>query len=260
MTAVTERAVDEVGTGSTTDAGIDVAEVSAGYGGAPVIRDLSLQVPRGAVYGLTGPTGSGKTTLLRVLATLHPLSAGSIRLAGINPADDPAAARARIGYLPDRFGVYEALTAREYLDFYAGLFGVSGRRRRQSSEELLELFGLTDARNRPVRALSRGARQQLGMARCLVHDPAVLLLDEPTSGMDPEARLELREILTELARLGKTVLLSSTLLSEMADVCTHLGIMCGGRMAAHGEMAEVAPDGESLDEVFLRVTGEGNAT
>lgn len=256
MSAVTERTVDEAGMSSTADAAIDVVGMSAGYGKTLIIRDLSLQVPRGAVYGLTGPSGSGKTTLLRVLATLHPPASGTIRLDGMDPGENLAGVRARIGYLPDRFGVYDALTTGEYLDFYAALFGVSGRRRRQSTEELLELFGLTDMRDMQVRTLTRGSRQQLGMARCLVHDPAVLLLDEPAAGMDPEARLELREILTELARLGKSVLLVSTLLSELDGICTHLGILKEGRLVTQGDIADVAPDGESLEDAFRRVTGQ----
>ncbi len=251
--------MDDLEAGGTADAAIEVDGVTASCGAGHVIRDLSLHVPRGAVYGLTGPSGAGKSTLLRILATLHPPDRGTLRLDGKDPADDLRGARARIGYLPDHFGVYEALTAREYLEFFAGLFGVSGRRRRQSAEELLELFGLAGARDRPVKMLSRGSRQQLGMARCLVHDPAVLLLDEPAAGMDPEARLELREVLTELSRLGKTIVLSSTLLAELAEVATHLGIMREGRLVADGEVAELAADGESLDDVFLRVIGESSA-
>jgi ABC-2 type transport system ATP-binding protein len=235
---------------------VDAVGIGAGYGGTPIIRDLSLQVPRGTVYGLTGPSGAGKTTLLRVLATLHPLTAGTLHIDGVNPVKQAGAARARIGYLPDRFGGYDALTAREYLEFFASLFGVL--RRRQSADELLELFGLGAAADTPVRTLSRGARQQLGMARCLVHDPTVLLLDEPAAGMDLHARLELREMLTELARLGKTVVIGSSLLSEVAEVCTHLGILLDGRMAAQGAIQEVLRNGESIEDAFLRLAGEGS--
>jgi ABC-2 type transport system ATP-binding protein len=170
---------------------------------------------------------------------------------GIDILAHPAAARRHIGYLPDIAGLYENLTVREYLDFYAALQGIPARLRRQSTDELVELIGLTAERDRAVRALSRGMRQQLGVARCLIHDPSVLLLDEPAAGMDPRARLDLRDILQELARLGKTILISSHMLSELAEVCTHLGFMRAGELLAEGETEEMVS--AALPEARLRV-------
>jgi ABC-2 type transport system ATP-binding protein len=258
MTAVTERTVDGSGMEAATEVAIEVEGLSAGYAREPVIRDLWLSVPRGTVYGLLGPSGSGKTTLLRVLATLHPASSGSIRLDGIDSLRNLRKVRGRIGYVPERGGYYGDLTVREYLDFYASLFGVPARRRRQWGEELLELFRLSDSRDRPVERLSRGARQRLAIARALVHDPAILLLDEPTAGLDPISRLELREILVELARLGKTVLLASNLVSELEGICTHAGIMLRGRLVAGGDVTDLVSGDESLEGVFLRETVEGS--
>jgi ABC-2 type transport system ATP-binding protein len=255
MTVVTHPSVEEVRMEERDDIAIEVMDVSVRYGQRFALRDLSLRVPRGAVYGLVGPSGAGKSTTLRVLAALTEPEAGIVRVDGVDLRVDPRAARARIGYLPDVFGVYEAFTVREYLDFYAALFGVPARRRRQSTGELLELFGLTEQRDLPVRLLSRGPRQQLGMARCLVHDPSVLLLDEPAAGMDPGFRVELLDILAELAQLGKTLVISTNLLAEMAGIFTHLAVMLEGRLLAEGEITALAIGDESLDDLFERVTG-----
>lgn len=238
MSAVTEPRVavqaEDVGA-----FGIAVEALSARYGHTLAIRNLSLHVPRGAIYGLIGPSGAGKSTLLRILATAQAPDSGLVWMDGIDLRADPGGARRRIGYLPDSAGMYDAFTVREYLNFYAGLFQVPARLRRQSTDELLELFDLSEQRNRPVYTLSRGRRQQLGMARCLVHDPSILLLDEPAAGMDPRFRLELRDILMELARFGKTILIASNLLSELVSVCTHLGFMDNGQLFIQGEMDEV---------------------
>jgi ABC-2 type transport system ATP-binding protein len=198
-----------------------------------------MHVPRGSIYGLVGPSGAGKSTTIRVLATLLPPDAGTVLVDGVDIRADPAAARYRIGYLPDFSGLYEGLTVSEYLDFYGGIYGVPRRRRRQMTDELLELISLTDRRNGQVKSLSRGMRQKLGLARCLVHDPQILLLDEPASGMDPLSRLDLRDILQELARLRKTILISSHMLSELAEVCSHLGIMRAGELMAEGPVDEI---------------------
>jgi ABC-2 type transport system ATP-binding protein len=243
--------VDEARMEQTADSAIAAIGVSVFRGGTPVVRDLTLSVPRGAVYGLVGPSGAGKSTVLRVLATVLRPDHGAVRVDGMDAYDDLRAARARIGYLPDAFGVYEALTVREYLDFYAALFGVPSRQRRRAVDDLLELFRLTGRRDTPVGTLSRGMRQQLGMARCLVHDPDILLLDEPAAGMDPQARLELRDILAELARLEKTILISSHLLPELAEISTYLGLMRQGQLVLDGETDVI------LDEMDAQLTGSG---
>jgi ABC-2 type transport system ATP-binding protein len=170
---------------------------------------------------------------------------------GIDATTDPVTARGQIGYLPDFFGVYGGLTVMEYLDFYGALYRIPPRRRRQTGDELLELMELTDRRDQPVGALPRGMRQKLGLARCLIHDPAILLLDEPAAGMDPASRLELRDILRELASFGKAILITSHLLFELAEMCSYLGVMHDGELVTEGSVDEIRS--AVLPERYLRV-------
>ncbi|HEX8917002.1 MAG TPA: ABC transporter ATP-binding protein [Chloroflexota bacterium] len=239
MTTLVEAGMDHAELERTDTYAIDIDGLRVQFGRSIVVRDLSMHVPHGSIYGLVGPSGAGKSITMRVLATLQKADGGRVRVDSIDLTDNPAVVRRRIGYLPDAAGVYEDLTVREYLDFYGALFQVPVRRRRQSTDELLELVGLAQQRSHPVKTLSRSMKQQLGLARCLVHDPSVLLLDEPAAGMDPQARLELRDILRELARFGKTVLICSHMLSELAEVCTHLGFMRAGELIAEGEIDEI---------------------
>lgn len=232
-----------------------VDRMVAGERVPPAVRGLSLHVPRGSIYGLAGPRGAGKTTVMRVLATLIPPIRGTVLVDGMDVQRSLRAVRTRIGYLPDSSGMYDYLTVSEYMNFYAGIFGLPSGRRKRVIDELLQLVDLHDQHATPVRRLSRSMRQQLRLARCLVHDPSVLLLDEPAAGLDPEARLDLRDILQELARLGKTVLISSNLLSELEEVCTHLGIIRRGEMLVEGEVAEVME--AVLPHPRLRVTLAG---
>ncbi len=239
MTTPVEETATQVRSSQAGGYAIEIEGMSVRYGRAPAVRNLSMHVPPGSIYGLVGPSGAGKSTTIRVLATLQQPDAGTVLVDGVDLRANPAAARDRIGYLPDWPGLYEGLTAGEYLDFYGAIYGVPARRRRRMTGELLELIGLTDRRDTPVHSLSRGMRQKLGLARCLVHDPRILLLDEPASGMDPRSRLDLRDILQELARLGTTILISSQLLAELAQVCSHLGIMRAGELVAEGAMGEI---------------------
>jgi ABC-2 type transport system ATP-binding protein len=246
MTAPAEEVTKQPRSNEGGAYAIAVEGLTVRFGGTPAVHNLSMHVPRGSIYGLVGPSGAGKSTTIRVLATLLPPDAGTVLIDGVDIRADPAAARYRIGYLPDFSGLYEGLTVSEYLDFYGGIYGVPRRRRRQMTDELLELIGLTDRRNDQVKSLSRGMRQKLGLARCLVHDPRILLLDEPASGLDPLSRLDLRDILQELARLRKTILISSHMLAELAEICSHLGIMRAGELLAEGPvdeiMSAVSPD------------------
>jgi ABC-2 type transport system ATP-binding protein len=222
-----------------TDLAIAVEGMRKSYGRNLAVRNLSMHVPPGSIYGFVGPNGAGKTTTIRTLATLQKPDAGEVWVTGLNLKKDAAAIRDRVGYMPDFFGVYESLTVEEYLDFYGSSHRIAPVKRRQLCDELLELVDLTDKRRDPVEWLSRGMKQRLGLARCLIHDPEVLLLDEPASGMDPRARIELREILRELSRLRKTILISSHILPELADMCTHIGIIYGGELLAEGPVDEV---------------------
>ncbi len=209
------------------------------FGRHQALDDVTFRVPKGEIFGFVGPNGAGKTTTIRILATLAPADSGLAEIGGIPVGDDPGAVRELVGYMPDFFGVYDRLTASEYLEFYAACHGVPRNRRRRVAMELLELVDLGDRRETQVDTLSRGMKQRLCLARSLVHDPKVLLLDEPASGLDPRARVEMRELVKELRRMGKTILVSSHILPELEELCTWVGFIDRGRMVAVGPMEEV---------------------
>jgi ABC-2 type transport system ATP-binding protein len=186
---------------------LEARALSKRFGGTVAVSDFSLSVPPGAIYGLIGPNGAGKTTSLRMLATLLEPDGGDAWIGGVSVRRDQAGVRRKLGYMPDYFGVYPELKVGEYLDFYAACHGVPSARRGAVTTDLLQLVDLTHKRDSYVEGLSRGMQQRLGLARALVHDPAVLLLDEPASGLDPRARLELREVVRELGRMGKAVVI-----------------------------------------------------
>ncbi|MBA2275998.1 MAG: ABC transporter ATP-binding protein, partial [Chloroflexi bacterium] len=190
------------------------------YGRKLAVAGVDLEIAPGEIFGLVGPNGAGKTTTIRMLATLLAPSAGEAEICGYDVARQPDAVRAVIGYMPDTFGVYDDMRVWEYLDFFARCYGISATRRRQMVGDLLELVDLTDKREDYVQALSRGMQQRLCLAHALAHDPQVLLLDEPASGLDPRARAELRELLRELRSLGKTIVISSHILPELEELCT----------------------------------------
>ena len=218
---------------------ISVESLHKEFGRRVALDEVSFTVPKGEIFGFVGPNGAGKTTTIRILATLSSADAGDATVAGIPVAEDPGEVRNLIGYMPDFFGVYDRLTSTEYLEFYAACHGVARRKRPAVARELLELVDLSDRRDVQVDTLSRGMKQRLGLARALVHDPAVLLLDEPASGLDPRARVEMKELIRELRRMGKTILISSHILPELEELCTWVGFIDNGRMAAAGPMAEV---------------------
>jgi ABC-2 type transport system ATP-binding protein len=205
--------------------------------GPLALDDLNLQIPRGALFGFIGPNGAGKTTTLRMLAGLLEPTSGEIEIAGHAVHREPRAIHHCVGYMPDFFGVYHEMTAWEYLDFFARCYKLPARRRQIVVTELLELVNLSEKRDEDVGHLSRGMQQRLCLARTLVHDPQVLLLDEPASGLDPRARVEMRELLRELSAMGKTIILSSHILSELAEICSEVGIIERGRMVVSGPLA-----------------------
>ena len=218
---------------------IRVEALQKSFGARRVLDDLTFTVPPGEIFGFVGPNGAGKTTTIRILATLGAADAGLAEIGGINVASDPGEIRRVLGYMPDFFGVYDRLTAIEYLEFYASCHRVPRALRPRVASQLLELVNLADRSRDQVDTLSRGQKQRLGLARALVHDPSVLLLDEPASGLDPRARIEMRELVRELSRMGKTILISSHILPELEELCTHVGFIDGGRMVAAGPMADV---------------------
>ncbi|HEX6290708.1 MAG TPA: ABC transporter ATP-binding protein [Herpetosiphonaceae bacterium] len=218
---------------------IETANLTKRYGRTLALDDLNLRVPPGTIYGFVGPNGAGKTTTLRMLAGLLEPSSGEIRLLGQRLDRDGRASQRLIGYMPDFFGVYDDLRVWEYLDFFARCYNLPPAKRRTTVEGLLDLVDLTPKRDDFVQGLSRGMQQRLCLAHALVHDPPILLLDEPASGLDPRARVELRELLRTLRDMGKTIVLSSHILSELSEICTALGIMQQGRLIASGSVDEV---------------------
>jgi ABC-2 type transport system ATP-binding protein len=207
--------------------------------GPPALDNLNLHISKGALYGLVGPNGAGKTTTLRILAGLLAPTSGEVLIRGRSMNKSPRTARNYIGYMPDFFGVYHEMLAWEYLDFFARCYDLPDRRRRVVVAELLELVGLAEKRDADVGHLSRGMQQRLCLAHALVHDPLVLLLDEPASGLDPRARVEMRELLRELSAMGKTIILSSHILSDLAEICTAVGIVERGRLVASGPLSQL---------------------
>ncbi len=234
---------------------ISAEDLTKVYGQRTALNHVSFEVPEGEIFGFVGPNGAGKTTTLRILAALLEPTSGHASIDGTDVAQNPARVHNRIGYMPDFFGVYDQLTVAEYLDFYAACYRQPKQRRTKIVGELLELIGLTDRRDQLVDTLSRGLKQRLCLARALVHDPVVLLLDEPASGLDPRARVEMREILKELRGMGKTIIISSHILPELTELCTMIGIIDHGRMRATGSVQDVIR-GLSADK-RLRITVVG---
>jgi len=209
------------------------------YGKLTAVNNLSLRVPRGAIYGFVGPNGAGKTTTMRILTTLITPTAGEAFVARYSVTQNPREVRRAIGYMPDFFGVYDDMKVWEYLDFFAACYEIPERDRPRLVADLLALVDLTHRRDDMVEKLSRGMKQRLSLARTLAHDPEVLILDEPASGLDPRARIEIRELLVEMARMGKTIFFSSHILADVAEICTHLGIIESGQMVAQGTVEEI---------------------
>ncbi len=218
---------------------IETHELTKMYGDLYALNRLNLTLDQGDVYGFIGPNGAGKTTTMRILATLLNPSWGEATVCGYSIYTGSKEIRRVIGYMPDFFGVYDDMKVIEYLEFFASAYRIKGAKRRQICEAVLELVDLTYKRDALVTSLSRGMTQRLGLARTLLHDPQVLLLDEPASGLDPRARIEMRALLKELRTMGKTILVSSHILPELADICNKIGIIEQGCLLVNGEVTEV---------------------
>src|SRR5437660_835517 len=218
---------------------IEVHHLRQEYDKTIALENLQLTIPEGEVYGLIGPNGAGKTTLIRVLATLLEPTYGEVRIAGIDVLKEPLRVHPLIGYMSDVFSLYETMLVWEYLDHFARCYGIARQRRDRLIDEVLQLVSLDVRRDAEIRTLSRGMRQRLCFAKTLIHEPRVLLLDEPASGLDPAGRLEFRELLKQLHAMGRTVLISSHILTEMADFCTSIGILEEGRLLASGRVEDI---------------------
>lgn len=219
---------------------IKIQHISKRYRNVNALSDFNLEIPNGSIYGLIGPNGAGKTTLLRILAALLIPSTGQVWFDNQEVSRAPSLVQRNVGYMPDFFGVYSDLTSAEYLEFYAGIHGIPRQKRTRIVTDLLELVDLSNKREALVETLSRGMKQRLCLARALVHDPQILILDEPASGLDPRARVELRELVKTLQGMGKTVIISSHILLELAEMCTDVAIVQDGKLMVSGNVETVS--------------------
>jgi ABC-2 type transport system ATP-binding protein len=230
---------------------IDIKGLTKRYGTLTALDNLSLNLQKGEIFGFIGPNGAGKTTTMKILACLLKPDAGEATIDGLSVRKDGDRIRRIIGYMPDFIGVYDDLTVDEYLQFFAAAFEIPRSRRRVIVDQVLELTDLTDKRHAMVDSLSRGMTQRLGVARVLIHEPKVLLLDEPASGLDPRARIEMRSLLTQLGRMGKTLIISSHILSELGEMSSSIGIIERGKLLYSGPMKDALDRARGGERVLV---------
>lgn len=222
-----------------------IKSLEKSYGKFKALNGLNLEIEKGEIFGFIGPNGAGKSTTMKIVSGLLSPDSGEVYVDGVDAIKNNKALKDKIGYMPDFFGVYDNLRAIEYLEFYASIYGIVGEEARKLSMDLLELVNLQDKWDANVDGLSRGMKQRLCLARCLVHNPELLILDEPASGMDPRARFEMKGILKNLKDMGKTIIVSSHILSELGEICTRIGIIKNGSIVCEG----------TVEEVMLRASG-----
>lgn len=239
---------------------IELVHLRRSFGQTRAVDDVSFQVHAGQVFGYIGPNGAGKTTSMRILATLDLPNGGDAFVDGFSVLNDPDRVRRRLGFMPDSFGTYADVNVLEYLDFYARAYHLRGQDRRRAVAKVMQFTALDTLAEKPINGLSKGMKQRLCLGRTLIHDPPVLVLDEPAAGLDPRARIELREMIRALARQGKTVLISSHILTELAEMCDVVGIIERGKLIAGGTVEEIHRAYETphaLVEVRLIENGSG---
>lgn len=235
---------------------ISIRNLTKTYRDLTAVRDLNLNIEKGDVFGFIGPNGAGKTTTIKVLATLLEPTSGQAFVDGVDCVRNPLEVRRLIGYMPDFFGVYDDMKVWEYLDFFAAAYKIPVNKRKNIIDDVLELTDLTEKRESYVEGLSRGMKQRLCLAKTLVHDPKVLLLDEPASGLDPRARIEFRALLKELQAMGKTIFVSSHILPELADFCNVVGIMERGKLIVSGSVHDIVQKLEGGVVLDARLAGD----
>ncbi|MFQ5430121.1 MAG: ABC transporter ATP-binding protein [Phycisphaerae bacterium] len=232
---------------------IQTVNLTKRYGKLVALNGLHLNIAEGECFGYIGPNGAGKTTTIRILATLLQPTWGEAKVCGHTVGYESRIIRPLIGYVPDFFGAYEDMVVQEYLEFFAAAYNIHGDQRKRVVGDVLELTDLAYKRDALVDGLSRGMKQRLSVARVLLHDPRVLFLDEPASGLDPRARIEMRELLKELRRMGKTIIISSHILHELAELCTTIGIIERGELLFHGSLDEIVRQARSGTTVEVKV-------
>src|SRR5947207_3425949 len=238
---------------------IETRDLTKMYGDLYALNRLTLKLDRGDVYGFIGPNGAGKTTTMRILATLLQPTWGEATVCGYSIYNNAKEIRRAIGFMPDFFGVYDDMKVIEYLEFFAAAYRIRGPKRRQVCDEVLDLVELGYKREALVTSLSRGMTQRLGLARVLLHDPQVLLLDEPASGLDPRARIEIRTLLKRLGSMGKTIMVSSHILPELADICNKVGIIERGELVFNDTVDELLKKVRPHTVLNINVAGDRNS-
>ena len=233
---------------------IETRKLTKRFGDLIAVNQIDIKLEEGDVFGFIGPNGSGKTTTMRMIATLLNPDYGEAYICGKSIYTHPREIRRLVGYMPDFFGVYDDMTVIEYLEFFAAAYRVNGPQRRKVCEEKLELVDMSFKRDAMVNQLSRGQTQRIGLARVLLHDPQVLLLDEPASGLDPRARIEIRNLLKRLGELNKTVIVSSHILPELADICTRVGMIEKGNLIVNGDVNEIMRKAREAIILQIRVS------
>jgi ABC-2 type transport system ATP-binding protein len=236
---------------------VEVVELKKYFGKTKAVDGISFAFGSGQIFGFVGPNGAGKTTTMRIMATLDEPTAGDIFLNGISVVQDPEKARAAIGYMPDALPAHRDITVHDYIDFFARAYGLKGNSRKSLVEQVEEFTNLSGLRDKFINALSKGMKQRVSLARALVHDPPILVLDEPAAGLDPRARIELRELLKILAARGKAILVSSHILSELAEICDGTVIIEKGRILKAGTLAEITAQPVKRCTVQIRASCEG---
>lgn len=224
---------------SSTEPVVETQNLTKRYGDFVALDGLSIHVHRGEILGFIGPNGAGKTTTIKILVGLSRPTSGSAKIAGVDCSADGKRIKRLVGYMPDKFGSYDNMRVREYLDFFGAVFGIPLSKRKRRVEEVLDITDATYMQDKFVESLSHGMQQRVGIARTLLHDPEVLILDEPANGLDPKARIEMREILLRLADQGKTLIVTSHILPELARICSTVAIVTGGKLRAFGKLDDV---------------------
>lgn len=245
---------------------LQIENLTKCYGKFLALDNLNLHIGKGEIFGFVGPNGAGKTTTMRIICGLLKANTGTVLVDGIDALKRPDDIKRAVGYVPDFFGVYDNLKVMEYMEFYGSMYSMSKQTVDEIAEGLLELVNLSDKKDAFVDTLSRGMKQRLCVARALIHDPDLLVLDEPNSGLDPRARFEMKEVLKNLGSMGKTIIISSHILPELSEMCTSIGIMEHGRLIASGRVDEIMQKSRGMQPVKLKAfvpdledSGEANA-
>ena len=235
---------------------LHISYLNKNYGRFQAVRNLNLHIPKGDLFGFVGPNGAGKTTTIRIVCGLLPATSGMVHINGIDAFANRKEIKRQIGYVPDFFGVYDNLKVKEYMEFYGSMYGMYARDIEKIADDLLELVNLQDKKEVYVDTLSRGMKQRLCVARALLHNPQLLILDEPSSGLDPRARVEMKELLMNLNSMGKTIIISSHILSELSEMCNSIGIMTRGNLVTAGKIEDIKESMNADNRIIITVEND----